>query len=61
MSWPANGIRQADARLTVWEAVHYMVHALESGGESAAATLVHQLGGIAETARELAYHVIYRL
>ena len=46
-----------DKRLTVWEAVHYLVHALESGGESAAATLVHQLGGIAETARELAYRL----
>ena len=46
-----------DKRLTVWEAVHYLVHALESGGESAAATLVHQLGGLAETARELAYRL----
>ena len=47
----------ADTRLTVWEAVHYLVHTLESGGESTAATLVHQLGGIAETARELAYRL----
>ena len=47
----------SDARLTVWEAVHYLVHALESGGESAAATLVRQLGGLAETARELAYRL----
>lgn len=46
-----------DARLTVWEAVHYLIHSLESGGESAAATLVHQLGGLAETARELAYRL----
>ena len=46
-----------DSRLTVWEAVHYLVHALETGGESAAATLVHQLGGIAEIARELAYRL----
>ena len=46
-----------DARLTVWEAVHNLVHALESGGESAAATLVRQLGGVAETARELAYRL----
>ena len=47
----------ADKRLTVWEAVHYLIHALESEGESAAAELVHQLGGIAETARELAYRL----
>ena len=46
-----------DPRLTVWEAVHYLIHSLESGGESAAATLVHQLGGLAETARELAYRL----
>ena len=46
-----------DARLTVWEAVHYLAHALESGGESAAATLVRQLGGLAEIARELAYRL----
>ena len=47
----------ADNRLTVWEAVHYLVHALESSGDSAAAELVHQLGGLAETARELAYRL----
>ena len=46
-----------DKRLTVWEAVHYLVHALESGGDSGAAELVHQLGGLAETARELAYRL----
>ncbi len=46
-----------DKRLTVWEAVHYLIHALESEGEFAAAELVHQLGGIAETARELAYRL----
>ena len=58
MRWLAIGIQPAtDKRLTVWEAVHYLVHALESGGESAAATLVKQLGGIAETARELAYRL----
>ena len=47
----------SDARITVWEAVHYLVHALESGGELAAAGLIHQLGGLAETARELAYRL----
>ena len=46
-----------DKRLTAWEAVHYLVHALESGGEPAAAELVHKLGGLAETARELAYRL----
>ena len=46
-----------DKRLTVWEAVHYLIHALESSGEFAAAELVHKLGGLAETARELAYRL----
>ncbi len=47
----------ADRRLTVWETVHHVVRALESGGETAAAELVAKLGGRAETARELAYRL----
>ena len=46
-----------DARLTVWEAVHHLIRALDSGGETGAAKLVRQLGGVAETARELAYRL----
>ena len=46
-----------DDRLTVWEAVHHLVHTLKTGGETAAAHLVRQLGGVAETARELAYRL----
>ena len=46
-----------DKRLTVWEAVHHLVHTLNTGGETAAAKLVRQLDGIAETARELAYRL----
>ena len=46
-----------DVRLTVWEAVHHLVRALESGGDTAAAALVAKLGGIAETARELTYRL----
>ncbi len=46
-----------DARLTVWEVVHHLVRLLESGGETGAARLVRQLGGVAETARELAYRL----
>ena len=47
-----------DKRLTVWKAVHHLVHTLKTGGETAAANLVHQLvGGVAETARELAYRL----
>ena len=45
----------ADRRLPVWEVVHHLVRVLESDGETGAAQLVRQLGGVAETARELAY------
>ena len=46
-----------DVRLTVWEVVHHLVRVLESDGETGAARLVRQLGGVAETARELAYRL----
>jgi putative DNA methylase len=47
----------ADRRLTVWEVTQHLIRALETGGESAAAELVGRVGGIAETARELAYRL----
>ena len=46
-----------DTRLTVWEAVHHLVRTLETKGDIATATLVAQLGGIADTARELTYRL----
>ena len=47
----------ADRRLPVWEVVHHLVRVLESDGETGAASLVRQLGGVAETARELPYRL----
>jgi putative DNA methylase len=47
----------ADRRLTVWEVTQHLIRALETGGESAAAELVGRAGGLAETARELAYRL----
>ena len=46
-----------DARLTAWEAVHHLIHVLETRGESGAAALAATLGGTAETARELCYRL----
>ena len=46
-----------DRRLPVWEVVHQLVRVLESGGEKGTARLVRQVGGVAETARELAYRL----
>lgn len=54
---PADWNPEDDARLTVWESVHHLVRALESGGEPAAALLVAKLGSKAEIARELAYRL----
>ncbi len=44
----------ADPRLTVWEALQYLIAALERS-ESEAAELLHTLGGYGERARQLAY------
>ncbi len=46
-----------DKRLTVWEMVHQLIRALESGGDTAAAALVAKLGSESETARELCYRL----
>jgi putative DNA methylase len=54
---PADWDPAADRRLTVWEVTQYLIRALETGGESAAAELVWRVGGLAETARELAYRL----
>ena len=48
---------EKDHRLTAWDMVHQLIHALESGGEGAAAELVAKLGVKAEIARELAYRL----
>jgi putative DNA methylase len=47
----------ADARLTVWELAQHLIRALEDGGEVAAADLLRRVGGLGETARELAYRL----
>jgi putative DNA methylase len=47
-----------DTRLTVWEVAQHLIRALDTGGETKAAELLYQVGGgLAETARELAYRL----
>lgn len=46
-----------DKRLTVWEVAQNLILALESGGESKAADLLRRVGGLGETAKELAYRL----
>jgi putative DNA methylase len=46
-----------DNRLTAWETTQHLIHTLEKKGEAEAAALLNRLGGMAETARELAYRL----
>jgi putative DNA methylase len=46
-----------DKRLTVWETTQHLIRTLETKGEAEAAALLNKLGGMAETARELAYRL----
>jgi len=47
----------ADARLTVWEVAQHLIRALDAGGEESAAELLRRVGGLGETARDLAYRL----
>jgi putative DNA methylase len=46
-----------DTRLTVWEVTQNLIRALETGGEEKASDLLRRVGGLGETARELAYRL----
>jgi len=56
---PADWDPAADGRLAVWEVTQHLIRALESGGDRRAAELVVRVGGLAETARELAYRLYH--
>ena len=44
-------------RITIWEATHRLVHAMQTGGDQEAGLLASRLGGLAEQARSLAYQL----
>lgn len=46
-----------DKRLTIWEVTQHLIHTMENEGETAAAELLRKIGGIGETARDLAYRL----
>ena len=48
---------RATSRVSAWLTVHHLIRVHDAGGERAAAALVRKLGGVAETARELAYRL----
>ncbi|WP_420619652.1 DUF1156 domain-containing protein [Candidatus Poriferisocius sp.] len=47
----------SDERLTVWEIANHLAYRLETRGEQAAALLLRQVGGLADSARHLAYRL----
>jgi len=48
---------KSDRRLTVWEATQHLIRALDAEGEVGAADLQRELGGLAQSARDLAYRL----
>lgn len=46
-----------DKRLTVWEAAQHLIRTMDQKGETGAAALLRKLGGLGETARDLAYRI----
>ncbi len=46
-----------DRRLTIWEVTQYLIRTLDKQGESGAAALLRKVGGMGETARDLAYRL----
>lgn len=47
----------SDARPTVWEVTQHLIRALDTGGEGKASELLRRVGGVGESARELAYRL----
>ena len=48
---------RSTGRVSAWLTLHHLIRLHHAGGEQAAAALVRDLGGVAETARELAYRL----
>ncbi len=46
-----------DKRLAIWEVTQHLIRTLDRQGESGAAVLIQQLGGMAEISRDLAYRL----
>ena len=47
----------SERHLTIWEVAHYLIRLLEEEGESAAASLLRQVGALGDAARDLAYRL----
>jgi putative DNA methylase len=55
--YPADWNPEEDNRTPVWEALHQMIRALQSDGESSAGTLLAHMPELAEPIRNLAYRL----
>jgi putative DNA methylase len=47
----------AEHRLTVWAVTQHLIRSLDKHGETTTGTLANKVGGLAETARDLAYRL----
>ena len=54
---PRIGTRLPIAVLTVWEVTQHLIRRLDQKGEQETANLKARIGGMAETARDLAYRL----
>src|SRR5262249_26149862 len=54
---PDNWDPLTDGRLRNWEVVQHLIRTLQIAGETEAAKLLSRLGGMGETARDLAYRL----
>ena len=55
--YPVDWNPDSDLRLPVWEALHHLIRALRTGGETAAAVILGKLGPRIEAVRQLAYRL----
>jgi putative DNA methylase len=54
---PENWTPSTEHRLTVWAVTQHLIRSLDKNGEAATAALASKVGGLAETARDLAYRL----
>jgi putative DNA methylase len=54
---PSQWNPDSDARIPIWEATQHLIRALDQQGETGASTLLAQLNGQGEVARDLAYRL----
>ena len=54
---PPTGTPETDTRTPVWEALHHLIRALQSGGESASGALLAKMPARTEAIRQLAYRL----